>query len=57
MRRIWTRAPCRVGSQEGKNALDNVKEIMTTLQGEPSVSIRITFDIFYIDFHEIKYFL
>ena len=45
MRHIWTRAPCRVGSQEGKNALDNVKEIMTTLQGEPSVSILHAFVI------------
>ena len=34
---IWI--PCGMGFQEEQKALDKVKEIMTTLQGEPSVSI------------------
>ena len=39
---IWI--PCGMGFQEEKKALDKVKEIMTTLQGEPSVSILYDFD-------------
>jgi len=33
-----------MGSQEEQKALDKVKEIMTTLQGEPSVSILYALD-------------
>ena len=39
---IWI--PCGMGFQEEQKALDKVKEIMTTLQGEPSVSILYDFD-------------
>ena len=33
-----------MGFQEEQKTLDKVKEIMTTLQGEPSVSILYDFD-------------
>jgi hypothetical protein len=39
---IWI--PSGVGFQEEEKALDKVKEIMATLQGEPSVSILYDFD-------------
>ena len=39
---IWI--PCGMGFQEEQKTLDKVKEIMTTLQGEPSVSILYDYD-------------